>query len=492
MTHLVASIYADIEAVVETQRRIAGEGPALTEEERSDYEASEDMRLDHLREFRLAKMFSSSKDRNTLRAAPVPRGRRFDLVRAGRDIVIRAALEERQSLNTIIDTLGWAATAICLHSANFRARFLEATDAEDFAERLEQLGLHKESIEFFAKSRQFHWLDETTEQEEQDVLLRDLNCLLTGTAIPRTREISEDEAEYARLDADTRIAGFPQNDADLDHPHEWKLSADSLTALRLTFLPGGRAASLQLQRNIEDSIILPEQRWTDRKKWLLKEEPRYRAEFDESCEACDDSGAGEGKKWKADCQCSLKKLKTRLAADGAYFGGRVELRNINPIIGTGVRALQRLPAHSLVAEYVGEIYPLYKSQARGRYKNSTYLYCQTRRLPDGGNECAMHIDPSIYGNWTRYINHSCKPKTDFVMYSCGEKILTCVKVRKRTIEFGEEITIDYGKSYFEGQKLACRCGEDRCKLWNANRVKDNRTTLREAKDGGFAPKWANS
>ncbi len=490
VTHLVASIYADIEAAVETQCRIAGEGLALTEEERSDYESSEDMRLDHLREFRLTKAFSSFKDRTRLSAAPVPRGRRFDSVRAGRDIVTRTAVHEQKLLNTIVDTLGWAMIAICLHSANFRTRFLEAKDAADFAERLVQLRLHKESIEFFAKSRQFDWLNRTAEQEQQDILFRDMNCLLTGTAVPKTREINEDEAEYARLDAGTRIAGFPNDEIGLDHPHEWKLSADGLTALQLTFLAGGGRASLQLQRNIEDSVILPKERWTDRKKWLLREEPRYRAEIDESCEACNDTGAGEGKKWKADCKCSVKKLKTRLAADGAYFGDRVELQNIHPIMGTGVRALQRLPAQSLLAEYVGEIYPLYKTQPKGRYRNSTYLYCQTRRRSGGGNENAMHIDPSVYGNWTRYINHSCKPKTDFVMYSCGEKILTCVKVRKKAIEFGEEITINYGKGYFEGQKLACRCGEDKCKLWNADTVRDNQTTLRQAKQGGFAPDWA--
>ncbi|ERF76618.1 hypothetical protein EPUS_04438 [Endocarpon pusillum Z07020] len=491
VTHLVASIYADVEAAVETQRRIAGQAPILTQEERLDYESSEDMRLDHLREFRLAQMFSSPKTRNRLRAAPVPRGRRFDSVRAGRDVVTRAVVDKWRLLNTIIDTLGWVVIAICLHSANFRTRFLEATDAVDFTERLEKLRLHKESIEFFAKSRQFDWLEVTTEQEEQDVLLRDLNCLLTGTAIPKEQEINEDEAEDARLNADTKIAGFPNDGAGLDHPHEWKLSADGLTAVRLTFLPGGGRATLQLQSNIEHSVVLPGHRWPDRKKWILKEEPRYRAEFDESCEACNDPGAGEGKKWRAGCQCSVNNLKTRLAADGAYFGDRVELRNVHPILGTGVRALQRLPAHSLLAEYTGEIYPLYKTQQRGKYKNSTYLYCQTRRLSNGEIENAMNIDPSIHGNWTRFINHSCRPKTDFVLYSCGEKIVTCVKVRKRAIEFGEEITIDYGKSYFENQGLACRCREDACRLWNADKMKDNRTTLRQARQEGFAPDWAD-
>lgn len=490
VTHLIASIYADIEAAVELQRRLGGTGAALTDEERSEFESSEDDRLDHLREIRLAATFPSSKERNRLRAAPLSRGRRFEAVRAGRDVVCQTAGDKRRLLNGIVDTLGWSAVAICLHSVNFRTRFLEATDAVDHGERLEQLRQHRQSIEFFAESRKFIWLEESAEQEAQDVLFRDLNCLLTGTAVPRRLEINEDEAEHARIDVETRINGFPDDDAGLDHPHEWELSADGLTATRLEFLPGGRGASLQLQRNVDDSVILFDRRkWKNRANWLLRDEPRYRSRFDDDCEACDQPGDGEGKKWRAACQCSLENLRIRQAADGAYFGDRVELRKIHPVMGTGVRALQRLPAHSLLAEYVGEIYPIKKTNGRGLYNNATYLYHQTRTLSDG-RENAMYIDPGIQGNWTRYINHSCRPKTNFMMYSCGEKILTCVTVRNRAIEFGEEITVSYGRDYFVGQKLACRCAEDVCKLWNADTVKNNAMTLRKARRQGIAPDWA--
>ena len=491
VTHLVASIYADIEAKIELQRRMAGKGDVLTQEERSDLQYSKDTRLDHLRRLRLLAMFSNPKDRKTLRAAPLGQGRRFGSIRIARHIVLRTARGQRKLLNFIISTLDWTMIAICLHSANFRTRFLEATNAVDFMRRLEHLRSHKQGIEFFARTRRFNWLEDTSEQDVQDVIFRDLNCLLLGVAVPESREIRADEAKHARLHTETGIVGFPDDDADLDHPHGWELSADGHTATRLKFLPGGHKALPVLQRNIEESeILFKGHKWKGRSKWLLKDDPRYRSRYDDDCEACNKQSVGEDKKWSANCQCSLRNLKARLAADGAYFGDRVELRNTHPIIGTGVKALQRLPAGSLLAEYVGEIYPVKVKNKRGMYKNATYLYRQTRTLSSGyGN--AMYIDPSIRGNWTRYINHSCRPRTNFMMYSCGEKILTCVTVRNQPIEFGEEITVSYGNDYFVGQKLACRCGEDVCTLWNADRVKDNTVTLLEAKQRGIAPDWAN-
>lgn len=490
VTHLISSIYADLEAAVDLQRRITEQGKALTDEERFQFETNEDLRLDHLLELRLAALLSHQGDQKLLKAARLPRGRRFDHIRAALKIVSAASRVQRRLSNRIVGTLGWTVIAICLHSSNFRARFLEATDAVDFEDRLDQLRHHKESIEFFAKSRLFDWLEENADQQAQDVLIRDLHCLLTGIAVPESQDITDEEAKIARLHVETRIVGFPDDGKGVDHPHEWELSADGRIATRLGFLPGGRKASLHLQTNIiESEVLLRGHRWNGRSKWLLPEEPRYRSRYDDDCTACNRPGDGEGKKWRANCQCTLQNLKIRLAADGAYFGDRVELRNIHPVIGTGVRALQHVPAGSLLAEYVGEIYPINKKNRRGIYKRPTYLFCQQRVLSHG-NENAMFIDPSIRGNWTRYINHSCKPKTNFMMYPCGQKTLTCITVRDRPIEFGEEITVSYGRDYFLGQKLACRCGEDICTLWNADKTKDNKMTLLEAKQQGTAPDWA--
>lgn len=488
VTQLVASIYADIDAAIDIQRRVTGNGDPLTEEELTNFEKGEDLRLDYLRELRLTEMFDDSSNKN-LRRARVPQGKRFDSVRAARDIVKRSKAARRQHLNSLIDSLGWTTMAACLHSENFRNRLLEDTSVKDFLARRDLLTSHRRSVDFFARSRLFDCLEESADQRAQDVLLRNIHCLFTGNVIPDKQDLTQDEMDEHRLNVVTQISGFPADASELDHPHEWKLSADGQRATRLDFVDTSRKQKPQrrLQENVHESkIILGRQKWGNRGNWLVKNEPRYRSELDEPCQACDDQGKQDRKKWTSDCSCTLKELKIRLAADGAYHGARVELRQMNPVMGTGVRALQRFPAGSLLEEYVGEIYPLSNT---GRYNDNTYLLSQKRLLRRKHSEDAMLIDPSIYGNWTRYINHSCEPSADFVVLSCGDKMLTCVVVRDRPIEFGDEITINYGREYFVNQRLACRCGRDRCKLWNADNVDDWKKTLKQAKQQGIAPDW---
>jgi uncharacterized protein len=64
------------------------------------------------------------------------------------------------------------------------------------------------------------------------------------------------------------------------------------------------------------------------------------------------------------------------------------------------------------------------------------------------------MDGSPRSNKARYINHSCKPNAE--ADTRGHKILitTC-----RTIQEGDEITYNYGRSYFTTfiKPLGCRC-----------------------------------
>jgi SET domain len=490
LTQLIASIYADIDAAIDIQRRIAGNGDPLSEEEQSSFETSEDLRLDYLRELRLAEMFAHLDDRNALRHARVPRGKRFDPVRAARDVVIETRHPRREQLVDLIDSLGWTMVAVCLPSDNFRERFIEHTDAEDFTERQDLLTSHRQPVTFFAKTRLFDCLERTAEQQAQDVLFRDLRSILAGIGIHINRELSEIEAELNRVSVVTEIVGLPADGTGLVHPHEWKLSADGQSATRLDFVYDSARQRQRrvLQENIEESRVLPGERWGEKRGWVLKHDPRYRSTYDDPCQACNDSGEQTDKKWKSDCQCTLNELKTRLAAEGAYYGDRVELRQISPVMGTGVVALQRFPAGSVLAEYVGEIYPNNRSS---NYNNHTYLLSQRRNFARNRTEEAMYIDPSIHGDWTRFINHSCESNTEFVVRSCGDKMLTCIVVGNQPIEFGQQLTVNYGREYFVNQNLACRCGRDSCRLWNADNVNDRRTTLRQAKEQGIAPGWAN-
>jgi hypothetical protein len=82
------------------------------------------------------------------------------------------------------------------------------------------------------------------------------------------------------------------------------------------------------------------------------------------------------------------------------------------------------------------------------------------------------------------MNHSCRGATEFVYSFVGDKKLPLV-IAARDIQFGEEITVDYGADYWKDIPYACACGEDRCKLWDAGKNKvvgSNKITWAEEKE----------
>ena len=69
------------------------------------------------------------------------------------------------------------------------------------------------------------------------------------------------------------------------------------------------------------------------------------------------------------------------------------------------------------------------------------------------------IDGSSRSNIARYVNHSCRPNVEAV----ERRKHRIVYVARRKIKPGEEITVDYGKDYFNAfiKKKGCRCAKCR-------------------------------
>jgi SET domain-containing protein len=67
------------------------------------------------------------------------------------------------------------------------------------------------------------------------------------------------------------------------------------------------------------------------------------------------------------------------------------------------------------------------------------------------------IDGSARANTARYINHSCKPNAKG--YTTGNRIWIW---SLRAIKAGEQITINYGREYFDDhiKPIGCKC--DHC------------------------------
>lgn len=80
----------------------------------------------------------------------------------------------------------------------------------------------------------------------------------------------------------------------------------------------------------------------------------------------------------------------------------------------------------------------------------------------GAPEQPYQIFQGNMGNFTRFINHSCRPNSQFQkFYWRGvERVL----VVSRGVPAGSEITVDYSDSYWRKLKKNCLCGEPSCRF----------------------------
>lgn len=74
----------------------------------------------------------------------------------------------------------------------------------------------------------------------------------------------------------------------------------------------------------------------------------------------------------------------------------------------------------------------------------------------------VYIDASCKGNWTRFLNHSCRPHCGFVMARVGDVRVMGVQA-VRDVAAGVELTVSYGDDYYgPSSKRICCCGTERC------------------------------
>jgi hypothetical protein len=71
------------------------------------------------------------------------------------------------------------------------------------------------------------------------------------------------------------------------------------------------------------------------------------------------------------------------------------------------------------------------------------------------------------GNFTRFINHSCRPNSQFQrFYWRGQERIIVVS---RGVVAGREITVDYSDHYWKQLNKVCLCGELCCRFRGSNR-----------------------
>jgi hypothetical protein len=431
-------------------------------------------------------------------------------------------------LRECITAFDFTLLSICLHSAEFRKALDAEIGQEAWQERLSQIQERRSSLELFALTRNLRYKEAIASSDAHfaDVL----------SAMRTELENSGGKMPVGSLFG--LHIGFPASVHSIEDndrcPYTWRLPLDLKNGAEPTTITYENNAQLRKefpndkkqanfkrrQENIEESVVLfDKHQWGKKSQWP-EQHPQYSGLLlDDKCTVC---GAHYGlvakdprARRRNEINHPYPPCKCRLADAEMYDGTPVIELYTKEITGTSVRALQDIAKGQILDPYLGEIYPYERQQmpdnSRCRYgtgdpPGSSYVYTQavserhakrkrshsestvTEDL-DRGEVTSFAIDSAVKGNWTRYINHSCDPNTEFMEISIGSRKMPML-VAEKEIKFDEEITIFYSQQYFHNQRFPCRCEAPKCKLWNVENLLKNDVELKDAIANGTAPDWA--
>ncbi|WKX93049.1 hypothetical protein Q1695_010798 [Nippostrongylus brasiliensis] len=134
--------------------------------------------------------------------------------------------------------------------------------------------------------------------------------------------------------------------------------------------------------------------------------------------------------------------------------------------GWVVRALRSIRKGAFIGEYTGEL--LSDAETARPERTDTYFF-ETRV-----GERLYTVDARMYGNFTRFINHSCRPNATvgMVVWEAQLEQLSHICIfATENIPQGVEITISYGQSWWDAKLrlFSCRCGHSICEYTEERR-----------------------
>ncbi|KAL4958897.1 SET domain protein [Aspergillus stella-maris] len=298
-------------------------------------------------------------------------------------------------LNEFKDVFGWKILAICCTAEGFRRGVREIRHGGIWTEFLALVDENAWSLEVFARSRCLDWCG---------VLVKYADLGVAG------------------LDEVLR----PSRKMWSEHPHHIVQGVDR--KIRRPWFGDGK------QVHIDDVVF-------DKKKWIIAadgyragedpQDPTIRGPRDGPCDVCGSPDL---------CSCKLD----------FSAGSLVELID-RAVTGTGVRALTNFKKGDILGQFVGELFP-------PEYEDDK-VYSLVHVTKTSGDDVVAVISPQRFGNWTRYIAHSCSPCTKFNARTVGDRTVMTIEARRDIAAF-EDLTVHYGRQYWTYRK--CLCGEENC------------------------------
>ncbi|CAF4820529.1 unnamed protein product [Rotaria socialis] len=165
----------------------------------------------------------------------------------------------------------------------------------------------------------------------------------------------------------------------------------------------------------------------------------------------------------SECRCSFELCQNRVSQKDDQCNN-VEIIS-TPNKGSGVISRKSiLHPGTYIGEYVGEV--LSENEAHRRIlatENYEHNYLLLYNEHQSGKIIKTFIDARYYGNWTRFINHSCNPNLHIVPIRIDQPTPPRLAFfTLREVQDNEELSYSYGTMIDEKHSKPCHCSSSSC------------------------------
>ncbi|KAF2176031.1 SET domain-containing protein [Zopfia rhizophila CBS 207.26] len=237
------------------------------------------------------------------------------------------------------------------------------------------------------------------------------------------------------------IIGEPSDLVYHGHPHDWVIleSGDDPLPLRNTYLQWDPSFSFE---HIEESIVDKDVWGCEDPRWIPPPNAAACNFLRPTCEQCGEQQSDDPNENNCHCFPSLY-------GNGKRQPCPVQVFRTSNGRNNGLIALVPFERGHAIGEFTGLI--------TAHLSNTDVMASLSPSAPS----TTYQIYQGRLGNYTRFVNHSCKANAQFQRFAWLDT--QRIVLVSRGIAAGEEITVQYGEAYWGGLDKDCLCEEACCR-----------------------------